>query len=89
MALQIGNVQIGASQINEASPKVLKTVANTVIILSGLIALVIAPMPVTWIPNDLRVYLLTVAASSGGFLKVLEKLTGQAPPSDSPQTPTV
>jgi hypothetical protein len=83
-------IQFGTSQINKPAPRALMIVANTVIIGSGLIALLIAPMPNKWIPMDVRNYMLTVAAGSGGFLKVIEKLTGTTPdaPIDSPTPPT-
>lgn len=72
-------IKVGISQIGHPAPRVLMIVANTVIIGSGLVALLISPMPDSWIPIELRNYMLTVAASSGGFLKVLEKLTGSHP----------
>lgn len=72
-------IKIGTSQFGQPAPRVLQIVANTVIIGSGIVSLLIAPMPDSWVPLELKNYMLTVAASSGGFLKILEKLTGEHP----------
>ena len=80
MALQIGNVKIGMDQIKEPSSAQLKTLANGFIFMSTIVGLLLAPMPKGWIPNDLRVYVLTVLTTTSGFLKGLEKASSIAPP---------
>ena len=84
MALQIGNVKIGVSQLSEPSPAQIKTIANGFIFMSTIIGLLLAPMPTGWIPNDLRVYILTVLTTTSGFLKTIEKASGTAKTNDVP-----
>lgn len=71
--MKIGNVEIGTSQLSEPPVPFIKTAANTVIILTGIIAVFMAPMPDGWIPIDLKNYILTVSSGLSAFLKVLEK----------------
>jgi len=70
--------QFGLDQIGNEPPKWMKITANTFIILAAVVTAVIAPMPTEWIPNEVKVYILTVT-SSGGVLKIFEKLTGKEP----------
>lgn len=72
----MGKVQFGVDQINSPSPQWLKVLANTVIVLCMVVTVFIAPMPAEWISDAVKVYILTVTGSSGGLLKVIEKLTG-------------
>lgn len=58
------------------SPSWLKVLANTTIVLCMVVTAFIAPMPSEWITDAVKVYILTVTGSSGGLLKVIEKLTG-------------
>lgn len=69
--------KFGLDQLSNPSPDWAKIIANGFIILAALVTAVIAPMPTDWIPNDVKVYILTVCGS-GGILKVLEKLTGKS-----------
>jgi len=68
--------KFGIGQVNNESPKWLKVLANTTIIVCMVITAFIAPMPSEWITDAVKVYILTVTGSSGGLLKVIEKLTG-------------
>lgn len=68
--------KFGISQIGEPSPKWLKVLANTTIVLCMVVTAFIAPMPSDWISDAVKVYILTVTGSTGGLLKVIEKLTG-------------
>ena len=68
--------KFGIGQINEPSPRWLKVLANTVIVLCMVVTVFIAPMPTDWISDAVKVYILTVTGSTGGLLKVIEKLTG-------------
>ena len=68
--------KFGLGQVNNESPKWLKILANTTIILCMVVTAFIAPMPKEWLSDAVKVYILTVTGSSGGLLKVIEKLTG-------------
>jgi len=68
--------KFGIGQVNNESPKWLKVLANTTIIICLVVTAFIAPMPSEWITDAVKVYILTVTGSSGGLLKVIEKLTG-------------
>jgi Sec-independent protein secretion pathway component TatC len=70
--------EFGLGQLGVEPPKWLKVLANTAIITCTVIAAVVSPMPEEWISNTVKVYILTVT-SSGGILKVIEKLTGKTP----------
>ena len=69
--------KFGLDQIQNESPDWAKKIANGFIIVAALVTVLIAPMPTEWIPDDVKVYILTVCGS-GGILKVLEKLTGKS-----------
>jgi hypothetical protein len=77
--MKIGNAEIGVSQIKQEAHPLIKTIANTFIIAASVVACLVGPMPTDWIPNDVKVYILTVCGS-GGILKVLEKLSGKVQP---------
>lgn len=68
--------KFGIGQINQPSPSWLKILANTTIVLCMVVTAFIAPMPSDWISDAVKVYILTVTGSTGGLLKVIEKLTG-------------
>jgi hypothetical protein len=69
-------IQFGVNQINSPSPTWLKVLANTTIVVCMVVSTIIAPMPTDWISDAVKVYILTVTSTSGGLLKVIEKLTG-------------
>jgi len=69
--------KFGIGQLKNPSPTWAKTIANTVIILCAVTSVIVAPMPLEWVPVDVKVYILTITGSSG-LLKVLEKFTGQS-----------
>lgn len=71
-------LQFGTDQINNPAPAWLKNLANGMSIAFVIVAAIISPMPVEWIPNEAKVYILSIT-SSAGILKVIEKLTGQTP----------
>lgn len=70
-------LKFGVSQLGYESPKWLKVTANTIIILCAVVAFIVAPMPIGWIPEETKVYILTVTSSLGGMFKGIEKLTGE------------
>ena len=69
--------KFGIGQLKNPSPTWAKTIANTAIILCAFVGVIISPMPVEWIPMQVKVYILTITGSAG-ILKVLEKFTGQS-----------
>ena len=69
--------KFGIGQLKNPSPTWAKTIANTAIILCAIVGVIVAPMPITWVPMEVKVYVLTITGSSG-ILKILEKFTGQS-----------
>lgn len=72
-------LQFGVNQMKNPSPNWLKVLANTTIVICMVVTAFIAPMPSEWLTDAVKVYILTVTGSSGGLLKVIEKLTGEKP----------
>ena len=72
---EITQTKFGIGQLKNPSPTWAKTIANTAIIVCAIVGVIVAPMPAEWIPDTVKIYVLTITGSSG-LLKVLEKLTG-------------
>ena len=69
--------KFGLGQLKNPSPTWAKTIANTAIILCGVVSVIVAPMPDEWVSIVVKNYILTITGSMG-LLKVLEKFTGQS-----------
>ena len=69
--------KFGIKQLKNPSPVWAKTIANTAIILCGIVSVIVAPIPDEWVSIVVKNYILTITGSMG-LLKVLEKFTGQS-----------
>lgn len=74
---EVTQTKFGIGQLKNPSPTWAKTIANTAIIVCAIVGVIVAPMPAEWIPDTVKIYVLTITGSSG-LLKVLEKFTGQS-----------
>ena len=75
--MNIGKINLGVKNLKAADSTTMSNIANTVVILSGLIAVFMAPMPDYWIPMEIKNYILTVSTGLSAFLKGVQKFSTQ------------